>query len=316
MREPHSYDNEMVIGFQYEDKKYYFEKNAQGDILRIYDEAGMVVSEYIYDAWGKVVDIVGDEELAKINPFRYRGYYQDNETGFYYLQSRYYDGVTGRFLNADSKFTDKNNILGSNLFVYCYNNSINMIDYDGREALSFTVIYFAACALIIICAVAFVISPTFQRAWNNVCDSLIDAVKESFDMMYGIITAEAVRLSTKAKIIYDSVCSSIAKVGSLLYNHSTEVHHIVAKKASNAKYARKILDNVDIGYDSNYNLVRIKTGLHRRLHTNVYYGWANSVIIKAYNSAGNNYARQRSNVLTALSTLKAYIQAMNTMIYY
>ena len=92
----------MVIGFQYDDETYYFEKNAQGDVLRIYDEAGAVVSEYIYDAWGNVVDIIGDEELAKINPFRYRGYYQDNETGFYYLQSRYYDGVTGRFLNADS----------------------------------------------------------------------------------------------------------------------------------------------------------------------------------------------------------------------
>ena len=136
MREAHGYENDMVIGFQYEDDTYYFEKNAQGDVLSIYDEAGTVVSEYIYDAWGNVVDIVGDEELAKINPFRYRGYYQDNETGFYYLQSRYYDGVTGRFLNADeiTYITLSENFNEYNMFSYCNNNPVKAVDYNGHAA--------------------------------------------------------------------------------------------------------------------------------------------------------------------------------------
>ena len=127
-------ENGIIIGFQYEDESYYFEKNAQGDVLRIYDETGAVVSKYIYDAWGNVVDIIGDEELAKINPFRYRGYYQDNETVFFYLQSRHYDGVTGRFLNADdlsSIFLQVNYILSTNIFVYCFNNCINYMDCTG-----------------------------------------------------------------------------------------------------------------------------------------------------------------------------------------
>ena len=77
-----------------------------------------------------------------------------------------------------------------------------------------------------------------------------------------------------------------------------------------------VLYNVGIGYNSNYNLIRIKTGLHRRLHTDLYYGWANSVVISAYNSAGNQKLKQRSNVISALNTLKSYIRAMDALTIY
>lgn len=123
-------ENDRVIGFEYGDKVFYFEKNAQGDVIRIYDETGNVVCEYIYDAWGNVIDIQGEENIAKINPFRYRGYYQDNETGFYYLQSRYYDSYVGRFLNADAMVI-LDATFGFNLFTYCENNPILYIDPDG-----------------------------------------------------------------------------------------------------------------------------------------------------------------------------------------
>ncbi len=95
-------ENDAIIGFEYNSNTYYFEKNAQGDVVRIFDSEGNFVSEYFYDAWGNISSITGNGEIANANPFRYRGYYYDNESGLYYLQSRYYDSFTGRFLNADT----------------------------------------------------------------------------------------------------------------------------------------------------------------------------------------------------------------------
>ena len=130
-------ENDLIIGFEYEEQTYYFEKNVQGDVVRIYDESGNVLSEYIYDAWGNIVAVYGDETIAQINPFRYRGYYQDNETGFYYLQSRYYDSEIGRFLNADNVtfISSRDTKYGLNLFAYSNNNPINMCDPEGNVAL-------------------------------------------------------------------------------------------------------------------------------------------------------------------------------------
>jgi len=65
------------------------------------------------------------------NPFRYRGYYYDIETGFYYLNSRYYDPAVGRFINADSYATTGQGVLGSNMFAYCLNNPVNRVDQSG-----------------------------------------------------------------------------------------------------------------------------------------------------------------------------------------
>lgn len=127
-------DKASLIGFKYNGQVYYFEKNGQGDIVRIIDENGNFVSEYYYDAWGNISYISGDEEIASANPFRYRGYYQDNESGLYYLQSRYYDPVTGRFLNTDEieYLGQSESIIGYNLFTYCENNPIIYFDPDGR----------------------------------------------------------------------------------------------------------------------------------------------------------------------------------------
>ena len=103
--------------------------------------------KYIYDAWGnhicrilsnngEYVDNSDNETynyISNINPFRYRGYYYDTETGLYYLNSRYYDPQTGRFINADSiENIDTENLNGFNLYMYCANNPIINIDKDGN----------------------------------------------------------------------------------------------------------------------------------------------------------------------------------------
>ena len=110
---------------------YYFVKNLQGDVLQVYRESdNALAASYTYDSWGNVLTSSGP--LAKLNPFRYRGYYYDTETWFYYLQSRYYDPATCRFINADSYSSTGQGILGHNMFAYCGNNPILRKD-DGGE---------------------------------------------------------------------------------------------------------------------------------------------------------------------------------------
>ena len=126
--------SDSLIGFEYNGTPYFYVKNIQGDIIAITDATGTQVVTYLYDSWGKVLDIDGTlkNTIGEINPFRYRGYYYDTETGLYYLNSRYYDPNTKRFINADEGNTDS--ICGNNLFAYGDNNIINRADFDGRDA--------------------------------------------------------------------------------------------------------------------------------------------------------------------------------------
>lgn len=130
------------VGMNYLGNNYLFKKNLQGDIIEIWGTAdGSSRSDfrklvtYTYDAWGNITSMVDTTDnwyrVGTANPFRYRGYYYDNESGLYYLQSRYYDPVTGRFLNADKRFDI--NLQNNNLFAYCLNNPINLIDKNGED---------------------------------------------------------------------------------------------------------------------------------------------------------------------------------------
>ena len=113
---------------------YFYIKDLQGDITEIVDKDGKAVAEYAYDAWGNMLtEDNGTLTVGKLNPFRYRGYVYDEETGLYYLQSRYYDPLTGRFLNADTNLNS--NILRLNVYIYCYNDSVNYLDRDGFQPI-------------------------------------------------------------------------------------------------------------------------------------------------------------------------------------
>ena len=114
--------------------------NAQGDVLGLYNGNGELKIAYTYDTWGKVLsetDAQGNPltgnliEYSKLNPFRYRGYYYDSETGLYYLQSRYYNPEIGRFLNADGYVTTGQGLLSYNMFAYCLNNPVMYKDETG-----------------------------------------------------------------------------------------------------------------------------------------------------------------------------------------
>ena len=88
------YDSDgNLFGFNENGKDYLYVRNMQGDVVAITNIYGAVLAEYTYDAWGKVIDMAGPMAgtIGERNPIRYRGYYYDQETGYYYLQSRYYD---------------------------------------------------------------------------------------------------------------------------------------------------------------------------------------------------------------------------------
>ena len=117
----------------YNGTKYYYVTNLQGDVYYLVDTSGNTVASYTYDPFGKVLTATGD--IAEINPLRYRGYYYDTDSGFYYLQSRYYDPNPCRFINADSYASTGQGFVGNNMFAYCNNNPTNYLDADGRDAI-------------------------------------------------------------------------------------------------------------------------------------------------------------------------------------
>ena len=135
---------------------YYYVLNLQGDVVKLihyipgfeYES----VATYEYDAWGNIVSSSG--RLAEINPLRYRGYYYDNETGFYYLQSRYYNPAIHRWINSDSLIGQAENIQGTNLFSYCFNNPVNMTDSTGNWPKLSTIFAAVAVAAVAVAAVA------------------------------------------------------------------------------------------------------------------------------------------------------------------
>ena len=141
---------------------YYYTHNSRGDIVGIYNGAGELKAHYEYDAWGNVISIADNNgnaitspnHIGNLNPFRYRGYYQDTETGLYYLMSRYYDPVTHRFINADGYFQSGTAILDGNTFAYCGNNPVSRADTGGDSWFSdiaATVVESALTAMAAIC---------------------------------------------------------------------------------------------------------------------------------------------------------------------
>ncbi len=113
---------------------YYYLRNAQGDVVKMIDSSGNTVVEYTYDSWGKLIAATGSlaNTVGANQPFRYRGYVYDEETGWYYLQSRYYDPTTCRFISADVLLSTGQGVIGHNSFAYCGNNPIARTDDEGE----------------------------------------------------------------------------------------------------------------------------------------------------------------------------------------
>ena len=173
------------IGMQYRNTSYaegvfdtyWFEKNLQGDVVAVYNQAGTKLIAYTYDAWGNSSVTYynsGSSTTATYNPFRYRGYYFDKESGFYYLNSRYYDPAIGRFITADKLSTLKAssfNLTDKNLYAYCDNNPVTRTD-DGGMFWD-TVFDVVSLAFSIVEVVA---TPTNPMSWVGLAGDVLDLI--------------------------------------------------------------------------------------------------------------------------------------------
>ena len=127
----------QLVGFYYNvtGKEYLYQRNILGDIVAILNDSGEQVGEYAYDAYGNQKVVLDVNGIASLNPFRYRGYFWDEETNFYYLNARYYDPETGRFISPDTlSILDetRGQINGLNLYMYCGDNPIMHVDPSGK----------------------------------------------------------------------------------------------------------------------------------------------------------------------------------------
>ena len=136
VKQLYSYDaSGQLISVNYNGTEYYYLRNGQTDIVGLMDGSGNRVVEYTYDAWGKLISTTGTlaTSLGADNPFRYKDYYYDTETGLYYLMTRYYDPEVCRFISADVYMTTGQGVLGGNMWAYCLNNPVLYSDTFGES---------------------------------------------------------------------------------------------------------------------------------------------------------------------------------------
>ena len=201
--------------------------NSRGDVEELRRSTGELFARYVYDSWGNVLhiydasgtEITSTANFAVQNPFRYRGYYYDNETGLYYVGSRYYDPVTCRFVNVDNQIAGVGGeVLGYNMFAYCMNNPVNMSDPSGNwprwatialgavaagAAVAVTVVTLGAAAPAAVCAltsVAMSVGVSYgvasAAATVAVAATTVAAAAYAGDIAYSAVTGDSLLLDT------------------------------------------------------------------------------------------------------------------------
>ena len=202
-----------LVGFNYNGTDYYYQKNIQGDIVRIYNNSGTLYGEYRYDAWGKCTIVTDISGIATINPFRYRGYYLDNETGLCYLNSRYYDPAVGRFLSPDSlEYLEPEDLGGLNLYSYCGNNPVMYTDPSGCFGIG--AIIGLVIAASVLSGVGQLLSNVFSGAvgndtWNGVAGAAIGGGVNTLLLCLGAPIGAAALLSAFSQTMSDIIESNI-----------------------------------------------------------------------------------------------------------
>ena len=201
------YDESGVIGMIYTNNgtstTYYFQRNIQGDVVAIYDTNGNKVTEYAYDAFGNCTILsTTNTIIANENPFRYRGYYLDAETGFYYLNARYYSPEWRRFISPDdTAYLDPENVNGLNLYCYCGNDPVNYADPSGHWLMTVLDLLSAGTSVVEV-----VINPADPLAWAGLAGDLLDL----FPIVTGVgETIKGMRIVKKGIDVADSTLTTI-----------------------------------------------------------------------------------------------------------
>ena len=274
-------------------RTFYYVTNIQGDVIAILDDAGTAVVEYTYDAWGNPISstdtsATSPHALATLNPLRYRSYLYDSEYSFYYLQSRYYNPKAGRFLNSDILASTGQGLLGNNMFAYCNGNPVIRRDATGQSHVLTKVGVISACGGMYIPSsyvyggIGVAVGALIANAWNEIKQTVNKSLAQA-------------KTATQ-------------------YRSETEIHHIAAKKSYKVAEARAILEEIfPDGVENPLNKIELKTSVHRRVHTNLYYAAVNSMVVYAYDSAGEDKAQAKENVIATLGKISATLQGLNAL---
>ncbi|MBR3917898.1 MAG: hypothetical protein IKJ59_04090, partial [Clostridia bacterium] len=166
---------------------YYYIKNLQGDVISIFNANGNEVATYTYDAWGRTLATTDTSgvNIGAINPIRYRGYYYDTETGFYFLQTRYYVPEICRLLSSDCVIDD-NGANTQNLFAYARNNPVIYKDSTGLYAE--TALDIVSIGLDIVDIVA---NPNSPLAWGALGADIAGALLPGATGLGGVVRVVA-----------------------------------------------------------------------------------------------------------------------------
>mgnify|MGYP004501214791 FL=1 len=280
------------VGFANGTMLFYYLYNLQGDVIAIVRAAtGQIVAKYSYDAWGKctVTNATGYTVGTK-NPFRYRGYYYDTETGLYYLNSRYYNPEFGRFISVDNQLSASSDLTDVNLFVYCGNNPINRYDPSGNSFLGI-----AAGAVLLKYLAAFAASALLLIGFNSIVNNPPASPP---------ITIPKFEFKSESTEKTEDQEKSASPV--LPKKPKDPIHHIVAKADPRAAEARQILRDVGIEPVTDMrNLVALPAKYHASLHTTAYHSYVTERLRPV---AGN-----RVGVELVLASLKAEIVARSAI---
>ena len=222
----YTYNMDKITGFVYNGVGYFYLRNIQGDILSIYkSEDSSLVASYQYDAWGnQTVTNYGEENIGNINPIRYRGYYYDEETGLYYLNSRYYDPRLRRFISPDTlSILDEtmSEINGLNLYMYCKDNPVMYVDPSGNMA------WLILAAFLFIGITRAATNAIGQYQTSREIDWFEVAVEGIYGGIMGILTVTTVGTFSVIKLAVKIGVTAIAmglKDGLLIYNDTRDIN--------------------------------------------------------------------------------------------
>ena len=288
-------DSEL-IGFKFDEgydlEVYYYIRDGLNNIIGIVNSCGDILVTYTYDAYGNIISIGGceAETIGEINPYRYRGYRYDIETGLYYLNSRYYDPEIGRFISSDDISMIPEYAVGVNynLYSYAYGNPIKYLDPNGNAGLMIGGITISIGAIIILsaCTAITFFGLFYPTEFNQACNVCYSAIVDFFNACKNSAT---------------SLWEKLRKSG------RTNSHHIVAKAARDAEEARDVLWSVYINPTTDIrNRVNLKERFHQKLHTRWYYRSVNAVLAPYYSTS----EEEVSNVLFVLKTLLSAINVI------
>ena len=246
------YDNEdSVCGILYNTVPYYFIKNMQGDIIAIVDKDAQTVARYSYDAWGVCTVTQDSVGIANVTPFRYRGYYYDEEIGLYYLRSRYFDPRIDRFISSDEAtcIGTTKMIVDCNIYAYCYNTPVNAVDYSGNLAFLTCLIVGAIAGAVIGASYAaykgYIGGKTgWELAWHILKGGAIGAVAGAAlgAAVYGVYYAA---MAIGAKLTAGS-CGTLGKVVYSSWQKAEQALRNAYKgisKTFNTPYGKRIVDS-------------------------------------------------------------------------